>query len=236
MGEPADRCRVRSGGPRRGRLPWDSRSRTMRAKHLLTAGLLVAAAGLVPAVRGDDTIRLNIPAAVDAPTLRLDGKGVDADTVDVRGYYRGGFRGGYIGHAHYAYRGHYWGGYRGYYAGYRGFYGYGYRGFYGYPYYAGYRGFYGCYAPSYYSYPSVYYVSDCCAPTYYYLPISSTVTTSAATVPLTGRPAVVPPMAPVTPAAEQLGPPAERRDPTYPYDGGPTLPVPMPGGVESAPP
>jgi len=145
----------------------------------LAAGLMALAA-LTPGLRAaDDTLRLTLPAKADATarTLGATNDDLDADTIEARYGYRGGFGGygrGYYGGGYG--RGYYGGGYgRGYYGGYgRGFslnigiggyggYGYG-RGYYGgyYPrYYGGYYPrYYGGFYPSYYSsyyYPSVYY-------------------------------------------------------------------------------
>lgn len=105
----------------------------MRGKGF-AAGLLAVAGilGWSGASRGQDTIRLNM---VDqAPTKNLVDDGSGADTIRTwhRGF--GGF-GGYRGFGFGGYRGFGWGGYRGFgWGGYRGFGGLGYGGFYR-PYY-----------------------------------------------------------------------------------------------------
>jgi len=179
----------------------------------------------------------------DVPTMKLGKAGTDADTELVRhsggyhgghhggyhGGYHGGHHGGYHGGYHSGYRGGYYGGYRGYYGGYRGFYGgysnyyrpyYGYRNFY-YPRYSFYAGGYGYgYRPYYYYAPPVYYYYPACS-----YPIGLTTTTFSA-------------YSPVMPLASQdVGPvpeggpvprPGGVEDGTFPYDGGPASPVPMP--------
>jgi len=181
-----------------------------------------------------------------------------------RGGYAG-FRGGYGGYRGYAgYRGYY-GGHRGYYAGYRGFYG-GYRGFYGgyrgyYRPFYGYRAFYrpyfwgslyGGYAgyPGYgvygYGYPSFYGNGGYGYPSYGYdnsygyspgyyggypCPIATTViTTPAVGVPYSGAYGI--PNMPAPGAALPDG----SGDGTYPYDGGPSDPLPMPKADTGVPP
>jgi len=164
----------------------------------------------------------------------------------------GGYRGGWGGYRGYVgYRGGYggWGGYRGgwggyggyrgwggYYAGYRGFYG-GYRGWGGY--YGGYGGYYPSYYSSYYSYP-VYSYSYPVYSSYYYYPCATVMAAPATTLeygisPSTPTPSesapaqTLPSPSLKTPAA----PPMPRVDGTYPYNGGPATPVPMPRGDES---
>jgi len=173
----------------------------------------------------------------DVPTMKLGKAGTDADTELVRhsggyhgghsGGYRGGYHGGYSGGYRGGYHGGYSGGYRGYYGGYRGFYGgysnyyrpyYGYRNFY-YPRYSLYAGGYG-YRPSYYYAPPVYYYYPACS-----YPISLTTTTFSAYSP-------VMPLAPQDVGPVPEGGPVPRpggvEDGTFPYDGGPASPVPMP--------
>jgi hypothetical protein len=212
----------------------------MRLKMLLSAGLLAAAVCVAQPARGGDTIRLNVPASVDAPTLSLDGKGPDADTVDVGGrggfhgggfhgggFHGGGFHGGGFHHVGFHGGSFHHVGFHGFHGGFvhhgfygRGFYGYG-RSFYGYG-----RGFYGYWWPGYYSayyYPtSLYYYGGYCAPTTYVVPISAQV----------GAPSLDLNTVPMQRVPETLGQPLDRRDPTYPYDGGPRQPVPLPGGLE----
>jgi hypothetical protein len=146
-------------------------------------------------------------------TVRLGGPSVQADmqggTDLVRGWH--GYRG-------------YYGGYRGYYGGYYG----GYRGYYG-----GYYGFYRPYYPRYYAsyyYPPVVYQPSCYTPYYsnsYYYPIAGqpapTVTMQAsyyAPAPASSQP---------TPGQRFSEPiPAPGGNGTFPYDGGPRSPIPMP--------
>jgi hypothetical protein len=158
--------------------------------------------------------------SIAGDTVRLGGPSVQADmqgdTDLVRGYGRGG-RGYYRG---------YYGGYRGYYGGYRGYYGGYYR-----PYYAGYYG-------SYYYPPVVYptyYYSPYYANTYYY-PIAGQ---AAPTVTLQQANYYSP-----APASSQPTPgqrfsepiPAPGGNGTFPYDGGPRSPIPMPApGAEVNP-
>jgi hypothetical protein len=148
----------------------------------------------------------NSGASQAQDTVRLGGPAAlndidgGADTAFVR-WGRGGYYGGY-------YRGGYGYGYRSYYAGY---------GYYR-PYYRGYYGYgFGFYAPPVYYYnPYIYYG----APSYYY-PISAT---SAPTPTVQARASY----------SEQLPPPGSLptmppvNNGTYPYDGGPRTPVPMP--------
>jgi hypothetical protein len=205
---------------------------------LATGALLLLGSN---AARADDTVRLGGPTAVVAIN--------DSDTVLAR--YYGGFHGGYRGH---------WGGYRGYYGGYRGYSGYrgwgygGYRGW-GYggyyrPYYYGgfyrpyYYGGYSSYYPYYYGY-SPYYYGVYSAPYYYggysapyygisygnytnpYYGIGAGVQlgTSDPSLPSPSNPYVLPAPRATTPQ-------------TFPYDGGPANPVPLPGdaGPTSGPP
>ncbi len=171
--------------------------------------------------------------------------GTDEDTQLVA--YRGGYRGGSYGGGHYAgYRGGSYGG--GHYAGYRGGYG-GYRGGYygghhggyrnayygprygfgfGYPYYA--RSYYGYSQPAYYySAPPVYYYY----PSYSYCPISLNSTPVYSGSVGVGYPpaqgAAPPP--PMRRADEGFGvpPPPPEEQGTFPYNGGPGAPVPLPG-------
>jgi len=180
------------------------------------------------------------------------------------GGYRGGFHGGYRG----GYAGHY-GGYRGFYAGYRGFYG-GYHrpyyaGFYR-PYYGGYYGspyyynsyystpYYGGYGGGYYSAP--YYDYGCSAtPGTYgavtqlsvvqqpYYPSVQPYGVQYGVQPYNGTPYGVPQQGISGyggAAPQQPMPPLPSGDGTFPYDGGPTIPVPMPrqdaAPAKSAPP
>jgi hypothetical protein len=215
------------------------------AGALATAGMLALA---LP-VRAGDTQRLSMPSrTAGAPTVGLVDDLKSADTVKVRGYggYRGGYggyhggyggyRGGYGGYHGYSHG--YYGGYRGYgrsyYGGYgygRGYYG-GYRG-YGRSYYGGY-GYYpsfaysGYYQPYYYSTPSVYYDST---PSYYFDPylcpsagLSGRVLSLNITTTPTIRRRIVEVVAAPTPGPA----PVQSDDQTFPYDGGPRIPAPMP--------
>jgi len=167
-----------------------------------------------------------------------------------RGFAYGGYRGGYGG-----YRGYY-GGYRGYYGGYRGYGyggGYGYRPYYR-PYYSGYYGYggyYPYYSSSYYYYPSYSYYNY--STPYYnnygygtgYGDYYGTSGMGAAVVPICDRTVVVrtpptiyyytpqqsvPQTRPETLTTPQDAAPRMPRadESTYPYDGGPVHPVPMP--------
>jgi hypothetical protein len=210
------------------------------AGALATAGMLAFA---LP-VRAGDTHRLSMPSR----TAGGYGGG--------HGGYGGG-RGGYgyghggYGHGGYGYGRSYYGGYgRGYGGGYgynRGYgYGRGYYGGYGYGrgYYGGYgRGYYGGYGyypsysygsyyqPYYYSTPSVYYYST---PSYSVDPFlypsggasSRVLSLSIAVAPTTRRRIVEIVAAPA---------PVQPDDQTYPYDGGPRNPAPMPKAEPTSP-
>ncbi|MGL4549822.1 MAG: hypothetical protein ACRC33_01435 [Gemmataceae bacterium] len=223
-------------------------------RPFMAAGLLALAAGIPAARAADDDLRLTLPATPDAATRTLGAVADDLETETVEAGYRG-YRGGWGG-----YRGGYggWGGgYRGgYYAGYRGWGGYGGWGGYRAGYYGGYRGFYGgyygprysggyySYAPSYYSsYPSFYssYSYPVVSSYYYYSPCAMVTAAPATTMeyriaPSTPAPAPAAPApsAPVLPAPKGTVPPMPNADGTFPYNGGPTLPVPMPEGGEEA--
>jgi hypothetical protein len=159
--------------------------------------------------------------------------------VGYRGGYGGwgGYRGGYGGWG--GYRGWGYGGYRGwggYYAGYRGWGGY--RGFYG-GYYPSYGGYYGGYYPSYASYYSYPVYSYPVYSTYYYYPCATvaaapTTTLDYSIVPSTPTPADPTQTTPSPSLKTTPAPPMPRVDGTYPYDGGPAAPVPMPKGGDEA--
>jgi len=219
---------------------------------------LALAAGLAltsTAKAGDDVIRLALPSSSsDVLTLGVTPSDLDADTIDVvrRGYY-GGYYGGYRGGYGYGgYRGGYYGGYRGYgyggyrggyYGGYRGYgYGYGYGGYRG-GYYGGYRGYgygYGYYRPRYYGgyYSSSYYssgyygISDDQGADVYAICARSVVRSAPSTYyrqPSYSQPSYQPqPIEelPAPSAVPQVMPRADES--TFPYDGGPKNPVPMP--------
>jgi len=163
------------------------------------------------------------------------------------GGYRGGYYGGYRGAYYGGYRGAYYGGYRGYYGGSRGYYGAYYRPYYGGGYYTpNYYGATSYYAPAYsyygYSYTvpycdSYYGISDvggavvspiCLKPrqaTVYYYPAPQQYSYPQQ------QPSYRQPSAPQQ-AAPQVMPRAEE---TYPYDGGPKSPVPMPESLPQQP-
>jgi hypothetical protein len=185
-------------------------------------GAKVFRLGDLPQDQAAKTYRLG-----DLPTQTADEQD---DTLLVRGHGGGGHHGGgrHYGGGRY-YGGRYYGGYRGY-SGYRG-YGYGYglgygRGF-GY-----YRPYY--YSPYYYDYcpPPVYYYQ----PVYTYYPVASTQQAYSGIVgtyqPATPSRAV----APMSRADEERLPPAvpPQEDGTFPYNGGPSSPVPLPN-VEPIP-
>jgi len=179
------------------------------------AGMLILAGGTQLA-QGDDTVRLGTKVSDSkATTLSYDGHSDTLLTRGVRG--GGGFYGGYRG----GYRGGYGVGYRGYgYGGY-GYGGYGYGGY-------GWGGYYGgYYAPVYYPrvyVAPVYYYT----PTYYY-PVSGTV--AGGTPVNTLRPVYV------APSQDQLpqGSAQPSGNGTFPYDGGPTNPIPLPKNGEDQP-
>jgi len=201
-------------------------------KRLMCA---VFAGGLLLAVGNvswaQDTVRLGGPSA------QLDMQG-GTDTELVRGFHGGGYHGGWHG----GYRGYggYYGGYRGYYGGYRGYYGgYGYgRGYYGgYGYGGYYRPYYGGYYGGYYPYSSVYYQPYYSTPYYssYYYPC---IGQNAATVTLAQANYSAPQYAaPQSYSTQQqnYGPvpyseavPSPGGNSTYPYNGGPSSPIPLP--------
>jgi hypothetical protein len=236
------------------RLRWFSAA--VAAAGLLAAGPLARAA--------DDTHLLRLDKS-GAPTVTLGDDDRDADTVLIGhggghgGGGHGGFHGGHAsfhgghasfnhasfhgGHAsfnhasfHSGFHTHYGYG-RGWYGYGRGWYGYG-RGWYGYPYWYGYRpyyrwwgaGYWPYYAyssPYYYSYPSTVYYGG-----YYDYPSTTVVVPSAS---LSTSPYLQGTPAPAQ-AIETAPPPAVvPADGTFPYDGGPRNPPPMPR-AEPAPP
>ncbi|AMV23931.1 hypothetical protein VT84_06020 [Gemmata sp. SH-PL17] len=184
-------------------------------KPALALGAVLAATG---AAGADDRDTRQL-AGSTGTTMTLGGKGTaqqaaTEDTELARGYR---YYGGHGYHGHYGYRGGYgyYGGY-GYRGGYGGYYG-GYRGYYG--------GYYGGYRPAYYYTPRVYY-SNYYYPTYYptyygggfYIGISGN-SNDATAINLGGigsRPVSQPVPAPTA------------GDGTFPYDGGPANPVPLP--------
>lgn len=183
-----------------------------------------------------------VASADDSPrpstTMTLGGKGTAAQAAvedselthgrGYRGYY--GWGGGYGG-----YRGYY-GGYGGYYGGYRGYYGGGYGGYRSY-YGGGWGGYYGyrpAYYSSYYSFGYRPYYSSFYYPVYssyysagpsFYLGIGGGLTSGAPTVTL-GESFARPPV--VTQSTPPMTAPNAPGDGTFPYDGGPINPVPLP--------
>jgi hypothetical protein len=169
--------------------------------------------------------------------------------------YSGNYHRGYYG----GYRGGYYGGYRGYYGGYRGYYG-GYASYYRPYYYGGYGG-YGYsnyYSPYYYNsyYVDPYYYSTPyygCSTGSVYAPVTTVQSVYAYQQPY--LPSVTPygvqpqqqingyngvpqqgisgyngNKLPVMPPVQQ-----QPNNGTYPYDGGPNQPVPLPNTQDSAP-
>jgi len=200
-------------------------------------------------VRADnDTIRLGSSASGAIANVDNDG---DTDLVVWRGGYRHGggygYRGGYGG-----YRGGYYGGYRGYgyggYAGYRGGYyggyrGYGYGGGYGYGYggYASYYGggyygggYYGGYRPYYHHHhhhPYHWRISYSVPSSYYICTTQDTLVPAPVYVAPVLQSQYLQPQVLPTPNAV----PAPNGNQTYPYDGGPPAPVPVPGQADPTP-
>jgi len=233
----------------------------MIGTRFIAAGLaLLAGLALSPATRAGDTFRLDMSGPATTSTLDLR----DVDTADVfdvgyRGYH-GGFHGGfgrpYGGGYHRAYHGgfgrpYYGGGFgRPYYAGgfyrpyyrplyYGGFYRPFYGAYYARPYYGGYGGYYGgdyCYpGVSYYSY-STYstplYYNPCSLPS----PAPAVTLRVLPTTPSYQGTIVPGTVAPGTavPSEGTIVPGTPTNPGTYPYDGGPKAPVPMPR-IEDSP-
>jgi len=181
----------------------------------LAAGLALAGGSIASA---NDTVRLGGPAAQAAMSGSTD------ELVRWRGGYYGG-----------GYRGYYGGGYRGFYGGgynrpyYNSFYGRPYyNSFYARPYFNNYQPYYSAFYPRVYS---TYYSPYYCSPSYYapaysypsyYYPIAGE-TLPAPLATMQGAPAY---------AAPQYTPPMPPPgNGTYPYNGGPNAPVPMPNAV-----
>jgi len=199
------------------------------AAAMLGAGLLTLAFG--SAVRADnDTVRLGSSAS-GAATGPMGG--TDTELVYWRGGYRhhGGHYGGYRHYGGYHHHGGYYGGYRPYYGGYRpyygGYYG-GYRSYYSNYYGNYYGGYYGGYRPYYGGYYRISSYGD-----YYPCDVQLSVGTPIVYTQLPAQPvqtatqvyqfqsAARPqalPMPVAVPAANQ----------TFPYDGGPRQPLPLP--------
>ncbi len=180
----------------------------------LAAALLVLAQGNTS--QAQDIVRLGGTVDAKTQTLGFDGN-ADTELVHRRGY---GY--GYRGYGGYGYGRPYYGGYRSYYG---GFYG-GYRPYYGYhrPYYGYYRPYYaGYYQPYYYGSSYYYYPYS----SYYYLsPCAADPVTMPQTVVL-GSSSYVQPF--YFPSQKPVMPPAGNGNGTFPYDGGPSQPPPMPG-------
>jgi hypothetical protein len=200
-------------------------------KPTLAMGVLLVLSGLANAGDRDTQLLAGGSTTTGSTTMTLGGQGTAAqaatEDTELTGHY-GGYRGWGGG---YGYRGYY-GGYRGgYYGGYRGYYG-GYRGYSYYrPYYTGYYGYRPYYYPRYYpAYYGGYYGYN---PYYYgpsfgiYVGISGDATSSAPTVNLGNS------FAPPAPMVQ----PDVPNDGTFPYDGGPVNPVPLPkADQQSIPP
>jgi len=181
----------------------------------LTAGLLLTAGGVS---QGSDTVRLGGPSAQAA----IEG-GTDNELVR-------------YGHGHY-------GGGRGYYGGGRGYYGGYYGGFYGRSYYRPYYASYSYYRPYYrpyvYSYYPSYYGASYYSPYYasYYYPCAGTVAptvTLQTQQPITQAQSIYQTPAPPRINNVQPMPPASDSN-TFPYNGGPNQPIPMPPQNDGAP-
>ncbi len=200
-------------------------------KLAVSAAVLLAAAAWSRA-GADDTLRLDGKGG--AATLTLGSK-VEADNVLARGGHGGGYhavaRPAYHGYSHYgAFRS--WGYPR--YGAYRYWYPRYYRPYYGGYYWPGRAVAFGLsfwpayYSSYYYSPPAVIYS----APAYpYTYPAEISVSPVPSTTILS-----TPRTLPAAPPVELAPPPAVRPSPdgTYPYDGGPQNPVPLPK-VEPAP-
>jgi hypothetical protein len=216
--------------------------RRFAASVLTAAGLLAFA---LP-VHAGGALRLSIPGkAPDAPTLSLVDHGTSAVTTDVhwRGGY-GGYHGGYGG-----YHGGY-GGYHGNYGGYHGYRGGYYGGYHSYrdSYYGGYRGgYYGRsygygynygYYPRYYAPSVAFYSSYYTPPVYYYsAPAYSSdpglYPSGGASAPVLSLSITAGSMLRRQVVAAESAPlplelPAQPGEQTFPYDGGPRIPAPMP--------
>jgi hypothetical protein len=208
---------------------------------MLRRSWAMAAAGVLTLVvspqfaRADDTVRLG-GTMDDAKTVTLGYDG-QSDTMLMRGVHGGGFRGGFGGGfrgGFVGFRGGFGGGFRGGFVGFRGGYYGGYRG----GFYGGYGGFYGGYGywPYYAAYTPYYFPPPVCYPTpvYTYYPVGGDVTVvQAAKI---YRPTYVAPDRESLP--QPYGPPSGPMpfsNGTYPYDGGPANPIPLPRGADQAP-
>jgi hypothetical protein len=212
-----------------------------------TFRLDIPASGQTAATRSPGSTREILPATPLTLEGWADARADDLYDIAYRGGYRGGYayRGGYRGG--YAYRG----GYRGYYGGYRS-YGFGFAiGSY-YPYYNyGYSYYpYYNYGYSYYPYYSYGFSYGYRSRPYYHhhwhrisLPttlavytvetVPPTLSGSVIAPPATSSPSAIVPRSSETPAPTL--PRAESLNGTFPYNGGPQTPVPMPR-IEEGPP
>jgi hypothetical protein len=211
------------------------------------AGLTALLLGGQQAQAQDDTVRLGGNIDSKITTLSYDGDSEITLMRGVRGFvgYRGGY--GHYGHGHVGFRVGYGGGYgygigRGYYGG--GYYGGYNRAYYGGGYYGG--GYYGGYSPYYYSsYSSPYYYNSYpyCAPTVYYtqpsysyypigdVQVGPTVAATRPSANVAPAQQVLPAQHYQLPQPQQYQPgtvPMPSADGTYPYDGGPVNPIPLP--------
>jgi len=207
----------------------------MNLRNLAAGALALAGLAFATPARAEDTLRLSLPGSDKASTLDLKATDadLDAEVLDIArgraGGGRAGVRGrGFAGRGRIGgrgFRGAFFrpgfgrGGFRG--VGFRGrgfgFRGVGFRGFAYYPRYYG--GFYYGGAPGiYYSAPVGY--------SYGYAPCSGTVISSgpATTLRMAPVPSNGGPVVPSTPTPGKS---------TYPYDGGPKTPVPMPKADEA---
>jgi len=209
-----------------------------------------------------DTLNLkasNLDLALESEDARYYRGGGFGYGGGYRGGFVGGYRGGYGGFGYGGYRGGYYGGYRGgyyggYYGGYRGFAG----GYYGYRSYAYYPQYYSSYyiAPQYYGYYNGYngygggyggYGGYGYGGYAYAYPCTETVLSTPPPVsyrivtnPTITNPQIVTP-GPTNPGPTTSGPtlPPPTLDDgkgtpgTFPYDGGPKDPVPLPKEVPS---
>lgn len=201
----------------------------------LWVGLSVFTLMVITTRAADDDIRLTFPSSADSTTRTLAANQADLDADAVEMGYRGayvGYRGGYVGYRGGFYVGGYARSYHGHHYGhYRGFYG----GYYGPRYWGGYYTYYpryyGYYYPSFYSYPIVssYYYSPCAMVT-----VAPTTTMEYRIVPSTPVPNGPTLSTPTIPMPKAVTPPMPKSDGTYPYNGGPMTPVPMPPSGEEA--
>jgi len=199
----------------------------------LAAGLMLAsntASWANDVIRlGGQSTQLSIEGGTDTELVQWRGRG---GYGGYRGGYYGGYRGGYYG----GYRGGYYGGGYGYNRGYYGGYGGYNRGYYGG--YGGYGGgYYGGY--SYYRpYYNNYYYGSYYRPHYYhrYYRIVADpcdfVPNVTLTLQSTNYPQVVTPNQYVQPMPVI---PNVSGNQTYPYDGGPMNPIPMPPADQTTP-